>query len=287
MSKFKPNEYQVDAAAPAKAGEVRVVKESIGDRQVRDFQYESLRGNAPRDYGSLKKKYGALAVTDPDHRKPGQKDKRFALHELVRGPLSVEEEERRALEERVQARVNAIREEARAEASRQGYEEGLKNGHAEAFRRFREEGAERLARLDEVLAAAEAAKEEIFRANEKFLLELVYRIARMVLLKELATDKEYLLRLTRELIERMGVRENITIRIHPDDKESLTMLKEGLDQAFGGLKNLNIEVSAQLSRGGCTVETAWNAIDASIETQLSGVYAALIGKPAASAGEVP
>ena len=46
---------------------------------------------------------------------------------------------------------------------------------------------------------------------------------------------------------------------------------------MGDLKNLQIEGSDQFRSGGCTVETQWNAIDASIETQLKGLYDALMG----------
>ena len=48
----------------------------------------------------------------------------------------------------------------------------------------------------------EGLKAEIYRANERFLIETVFRVARMVALKEISADKDYLSRLTHDLIER-------------------------------------------------------------------------------------
>jgi flagellar assembly protein FliH len=172
--------------------------------------------------------------------------------------------------------VESVAEEVRAQAAKQGYDEGLKQGHEEAFRRFREEAAERIRSFDLFLAEAETAKEQIYRANERFLIETVFRVSKMVLLKELTTDKEYVTRLARDLIERVGVRENIRIKISPSDMDTAALLKEGLEKSLGTLKNLNIEPSAQVQGGGCIVETEWNAIDASIQTQLQGIYDALV-----------
>src|SRR6185369_5596160 len=122
----------------------------------------------------------------------------------LRRPLSVEEEERRAIEEKVRARVSSMSDEVKEKAHTTGYQEGLKKGYEEAFRRFQQEGAERLARFEKLLNESENAKQEIFRANERYLLELIFRIARTVLLREAKTDKELVMRLARELIDRVG-----------------------------------------------------------------------------------
>lgn len=282
MSKFKSSEFEIGSE---KAGgrDVRVVKsEQQQPMQVRSFEMAPLASAGRKDYAEVKSRFGAFAATDADRRSVQQKDKRFSLHELVRGPLSVEEEERRAIEERVNARVSAVQEEAKAKAFDVGYQDGLKKGYEEAYRQFQQEGAARLQKLDAFLSEAESAKTEIFRANERFLMELVYRIGRMITLRELSTDREYVLRLARELIERVGVRDNITLRVHPGEKETIGMLKEGLEKAIVGMKNLEIEASSQVNQGGCILETEWNAIDASVQTQLDAIYQSLIGDAGSS-----
>lgn len=279
---FKPNQQEVHE--DAKADGPRVVKiDTASVPVVQEFELSRLSKEGEGDYAFTRKKYGALAATDFDRSTVAsktRKDARFSINSLLRDPLSIEEEERRVMDEKVQARVSAIEEEARARASEIGYADGLKQGHEEAFRRFQTESAERMAGLEQLIASLEGAKREIFRANERYLVELVFRVARMVLLRELSADKEYVLRLTRELIERVGARENIRVRVHPDDLETAALLKDGLEKALGTLQNLNVEASAQVRRGGCELETQWNVIDASVETQLEGIHDALVGSKA-------
>jgi flagellar biosynthesis/type III secretory pathway protein FliH len=281
MPSYKNENFQIDREHAELDGQRIVKVETPSSQQVSSFEPAALSAKGKGDYSATRKKFGSLAATDAARASRAQKDVRFSLSPLLRKPLSVEEEEKRAIEEKVRARVAAKADEVREMARTQGYEEGLKKGYEEAFKRFQQEGAERLARFERLLAETEQAKQEIFRANERYLIELVFRIGRMVLLRELKTDRELILRLATELIERVGVRENIRIKINPDDQATIEMLKAGIEQSMGAMKNLTIEVSNQIKGGGCAVETEWNAIDASIETQLQGLYDSLIGQVAA------
>ncbi len=293
MSKFILSQFEVKAAPVnpgakpdnvAMAPDIRIMKsDASASIEPKPYVFEPLhKKSSEQGYTATKAKYGPLAATDPERSARTRKDKRFSLSPLLRDPLSVEEEERRAIEERVRARVAAVADEAKARAEQEGHQAGLKKGHDEAFAKFQKEGEERLARLELLLSEMESAKEKIFEANERFLIAMVYQIAKMVLLKDVAMDKEYILRTCRDLIEKSGVRENITIRISPEDSASLGMIKEGIEKALGSLKNLNVEASPQVKLGGCMIETQWNVIDASIETQLKGIKDSLLGSSAGS-----
>lgn len=279
MNQFHGSKFEVNAEGEEE--KARVVKqEEPFSASVRSFSAPDFHQQTHRSYPDVKARFGALAATDPDRSAKSQKDRRFSLNELARGPLSVEEEERNVIEEQVRTRIATLSDEVRQKGFQAGYADGAKEGHAEAFEQFQKDAASRIQGFDQLLGELEAAKEDVFRANERFLIELVFRVSRMVVLQELKTDPQYVLRLTRDLIERVGVRENIRIRVNPKDKETIGMIKDNLDQIFGGLKNVNIEASSQVAGGGCLLDTEWNAIDASIETQLRGVYEALIGQDA-------
>ena len=283
MSKFKPTDFNI-SPEPESLTDIRVKPlDSGGKPEVKEFQFKSLQPPAGGQYHSVKTKYGPLAATDPERNDRSQKDRRFSLNPLLKSPLSVEQEERRVMEEKVRARIQTLADSAKAEAAELGYAAGLKKGFEEAFKKFKDESAESLAKFNQLVSEAEFAKVEIFRANERFLIELVFRIARMVLLKEISEDKEYILRIAKELVSRVGARDNITIRINTEDAKKIEMLKESLEKAYGHLTNLNIEASTQVSRGGCQIETEWSAIDASVETQLQRVYESLIGQKSGGA----
>lgn len=258
------------------AQEMRVVKLELPDTPtVSEFRVGRIRKPGEGDYAATKAKFGALAATDPDHKQgPTQK---FSINSLLREPLSIEQEERRAIEERVQATVTELAAKAKEEASQLGYQDGLAKGHEEAFVKFKQEAEARMQRFEALMAELENARQEILRANERFLISLVIRISRMVILRELKTDENYIQRLAADLIERVGVRENIKVRISPEDSETLGMLKDGIEKSLGAMKNLSIEVDSKVPQGGCSIETQWNAIDATIDRALEGIAQSLIG----------
>ena len=199
------------------------------------------------------------------------------MNALLRDPLAIEDEERRVIDARVTQHVAAVREVAWTEGEKKGYEDGLKKGRDEAYDEFRHESAKSLESFESFVQKFETLKTEIFKANERFLMELIFRVAKMVTLKELATDSDYVLRLSRQLLDQVGIRDNVKIRISPKDAQSIELLKSDLMKQFPDLKNLNIEVSPEVEGGGCTVETQWSAIDASLETQLAGLQKAMSG----------
>jgi flagellar assembly protein FliH len=278
MSDFKLHNFTVDSEEVDQS-EFKVVNIDNDNKPIiKNFVLDALKEKGQGNYSEVKAKYGAIAVTDSERDDRRQKDRRFSINPLLRDPLSIEEEERRIIGEKVRAKVEALADEAKAEASAVGYEEGLKQGYEDAYKKVAADGAVDLERFQSFVKEAENLKSEIFRANERFLVELMFRIARMILLKDLSVDREYLLRLAKELISRVGARDNITLKISSEEAKTIELLKEGLRKNFGTMNNLNIEVSTQVQRGGCQLETEWNAIDARVETQLEGIYRGLVGK---------
>ena len=143
---------------------------------------------------------------------------------------------------------------------------------------FKIEAEDRLQLLESMVTIMESAREEILKANEKFLIDLLMQIAKSIVLRELSTDREYVVRLVRHLVERTGVRENLKIRLHPEDIQTVGMLKEKLEEKLGQVKHLLVEPSTQVPKGGCAIETEWHAIEASVESQIAAISESLMGK---------
>jgi flagellar assembly protein FliH len=200
---------------------------------------------------------------------------RFKLSQLAKEAQGEEEKERRQIDAAIQSRVQAESEMARAIGLKEGYVEGLNQGRQEALEQYRKSSSEKVERLDQLVSSMEAAKIQIFEANQKFLVDLAYRVGRSVLLKELATDREYVTRLARGLLEKIELRDNLTLKLNPSDAALVDELKAGLQGTFANLRNLAIETSSEVRGGGVVLESEWGAIDASLETQLSSLRAAL------------
>lgn len=266
-----------EAGSPKSLKEIQKIESDPGQREVSSYSYKKIKKSGEGDYAFTKSKYGPLAATDEEKVTRTRKESRFVLTPVVRDMLSVENEEKRRIEEIVTERVKAVEDDSKKEAYKAGYQEGKDQGYQDAYQEFRKESTDHVKRLEAFFTEAENASRTIFAQNEKFIIELVARIAKRVCLKEVTIDQEYVLRLTKLIIEKLGVRENITVKINARDKESMEKLKENLQQSINDLKNLNVVVSDQVQSGGCVVESQWNAIDASIENQLSDIEKSVVG----------
>jgi flagellar assembly protein FliH len=273
VAEFKRLDIKED---PSVTVDGRVVKvDSEVENKVSSFTYKKISRRGDGDYQNTKRKFGSLAATDVDRKLRSRKDSRFSLNPLLRAPLAIDEEEKQAVQKRVEEGLKLLSDEAKETARKTGYEEGLKGGYDEAYKKYREEGKSRLEQFEKFLNSCEEAKKEIFMANEKFIIDLIVRISKKIILRELEDDKEYLVRLVRELLDRVGTSEQIRIYINEADLENATLLKEDLKKRLGKDKNFHIETSDEVQQNGCKVETEWNSIDANIETQLNGVFDAL------------
>lgn len=199
----------------------------------------------------------------------------FALDQNVVGQLGIEEKERQAAELRVQKEIDRRWEQARDKAEVEGYTRGLEEGKREAVQAEAPRIKERLARLDHLLQEFDKAKERIFLANEAFLMELIAQVARMVVLKEVELDREYLHRVVIALIQQLGTREDMKIYLSEADYGNLEQLKQAVEKEFGKLSNTTIEAGPEIPAGGCKIETRFGVVDASVQTQIENVMKAL------------
>ncbi len=283
MAAFKPfTETQAShdliqpqpAPKTAQASQIPVAEAPPAAHQVSEFQYPRL-SKSP-SYERVKEKFGPLAITDQEREVRAQRDRRFSLNPLIKEPLSVEAQETKILEQKVEAKIRLMAHKVEAQAWEKGFAAGLEKGQAEALAQERSASQDRFEKLDQLLAAFEAAKEKIFEANERFLMDVIYRIGKMVLLKELETDRGYLLRLSRELISKVDLKDRMVLKVSLADFASAESLKEDLVSVLGQLKNLTIEPSKSIVQGGAHLETEWTTLEADLDTQLRGISDALL-----------
>ncbi|MBS1961000.1 MAG: hypothetical protein JST04_02205 [Bdellovibrionales bacterium] len=240
--------------------------------EVRPFEMTNLSPNASATYRTP-----TLAGKRPDRTtKPfaelGRKDRRFQVDPVLRDLISADDETNHLVEARVRQQVDSLREAAEKEGREEGYEEGYARGKAEAKASFEASAAEKLERLDALIAAFEGTKAEVHRANERFLVELVFRIAGSVAQKEILVDSEYITRLVRNCVEKVGAKEQLKLIASASQMEALYGMLPELEKKFSGLKNVTVESSSLLGDSDVVVETDWSRVDATLETQLGSLH---------------
>lgn len=257
---------------------LHVNDESLHEQpEVKSFEFQDLYREHLPVYSDVKSRYGSLAITDSERLEKSVKDRRFHLHQHVKHSLCVEDEELRVIQERVHQEVQVVSESARKDGFSQGYEEGVRQGREAAYQEIKAQGETQLGQVRELLRALESAKSEIYRANEKVLIQLMFRIGKMILLRELKEDPQYIQRLVQNLMKEASPQEYLVIRVNPDDLESIQLLEPEFKRTLRQLNQMKIEGSAQIPIGGCQVETEWLHIETHIQSQLKAIEVALWG----------
>ena len=247
-------------------------RESKPGVEIKSFKPRNLNGDVVNDYKQVKEKFGSLAATDPTS------NPHFSLHPESKKTLGVSHEERSHLEDRVDVEVGIKLDQLREQAYQEGFEKGREEGKQKAETDFFDVVQPQFEQFSNLLHHFDRMKNEVYAANEQFLIQLIFQISKHILLAELKTDREYAKRLTSQLIEKMGAKENIRIKVSRDDYANLEQLRDFLKTQFPDLKNVQIDVSDDLNLGGVKVETDLSRVNASVEAQLNSLELSLSGE---------
>lgn len=267
-------EGEVPAAGRTMPPEVVQFEPKV-ERVVREYEPKRIIKPGTGDYQFTRQNFGPMAASDEPRVIKARKDSRFVVSNLSREPLAIDAEERRAFEERVRQEVGALAQETFNTAKAEGYKAGLQAGEEKAYAETRASSLEMLDNLASLSESVESHRKRLLDQQERFLMELVFKIAKKVCLKELSGDTNYVTRMLHAMIEQAGTRENLRVRISLQDLEVLSSLRQELVTRWGELKNLSIEPSAQVPSGACELETDLASYSASLDSQLESIHGAL------------
>lgn len=239
--------------------------------EIRSFKPRSLNGNVIHEYEDTKKKFGSLASTDPGS------NSHFSLHAESKKLLGVEAEERDHVEEIVVREVETRLEVLKDEAYQEGFKKGRVDGKNQAEKEFYSSTKPVFDEFLTLIQSFESLKGEMFAANEAFLIQLIYQFGKQVLLKDLQADPDYVKRIAGHLVEKIGAKENIKIKVSKKDQANIDSLRDFLKVQYPDLKNVQIDSVEEVELGGCKVETDLIRLDATVETQLRAIENSLGG----------
>ena len=187
--------------------------------------------------------------------------------------LEQREAEIAALRKAAQAAANALAE-AHTDAKARGYKIGEKEGEQAA----RRELDAQIGRIKGLAGQIAKAGERILADSEDQVVEVIFT-ALCRIIGEQGASRCAIDGAVRETIAGLRTREQIIVRLHPDDAALLC----GERHENGGAGPWRIEADTSIVLGGCIVESAIGALDARFETQLALLGAALIAARAVPA----
>jgi flagellar assembly protein FliH len=128
-------------------------------------------------------------------------------------------------------------------------------------------------------------RDKIIRESEDELVRLVMLVARKVILREITQDRSILAGVVRNALAGLSSREEITVRINPDDYQLIASGRD--DMLHNELQNerLMLKPDPSVAAGFCCVDTAMGTIDASLDGQMDQIYRSLIEQRTAAVDE--
>jgi flagellar assembly protein FliH len=164
-----------------------------------------------------------------------------------------------------------------AALERDAFAKGFAQGERAGLEAAGQRGEAMLRRLTETLEELTVVRDRMIHQTERQMVELSLAIARRIVNREVAIDRDLLIAMARVALDRLGEAAHITVRLHPED-----FAVTGAAQA-AQLAGSNVEVvaDARIARGGCRIDSDLGVLDAGIESQLQEVARALLGDEAA------
>ena len=172
-----------------------------------------------------------------------------------------------ALLEQARGERDAIAEAARSEGREAGREEGIARVDAEIN--------ELLTLLHGLIEAVREDRDRFLRSAEPELVRLALGAAERVVHHEIAQYDQFVVETVRAALARAVGRNDITIRVNPDDMEVMRAYRERL-LAAGDFEHLRLIEDQRVDRGGAMLESDSGTIDAKITTQIREVRGALV-----------
>lgn len=181
------------------------------------------------------------------------------VEQRVRWLLDTAQAEADALMAQTQARVAQIENDA--------YEKGLVEARARVNEEMSSAVADLRDKLSHTLSELESLYTLIATRAERDLVKLALEIARKVVHREVNSDPDIVLTMTRVALERLHPRAVAKVLLHPEDFAYVNANRHKLSNSSA----LELIADASVDRGGCIIQSEHGDIDARIEQQFAGI----------------
>jgi flagellar assembly protein FliH len=101
-------------------------------------------------------------------------------------------------------------------------------------------------------------------------------VARKVVIREISEDRSILAGIVQNALAGLSAREEITVRINPDDYLLVTSGRDELLQNELLNERLLLKPDPSVPAGFCFVDTVMGTVDASLDGQMDQIYRSLI-----------
>ena len=165
-------------------------------------------------------------------------------------------------------------EELRAAEYRRGLAAGVAEGRAQGEAEL--EGLR--TSLDLVVREVWGHRERLHREVEADVVRLALEVAGRVVGRLAENDRTLVERMVTEALKRVTARDRLTLRVNPEDLESVRAKRDQWLQLVEGVEHFEVIEDRRVPRGGALLTTLDGAVDARWTTQLVEIERMLLGE---------
>lgn len=176
-----------------------------------------------------------------------------------------------------QAEARRLLEETRLHgglARRQAHQEGFEEGRQAGLEAARREYQERFQQVLDLYHQVIRERNKLLESAEPELARLAIQVAERIIGQEVRTNAEIVMGVVRNALSHIKDREEILIKVSPQDYHIVNEDRTLFEKMVEGLKNFEVVVDPRVERGGCIIETNLGNVDARLSTQLTAIQAA-------------
>ena len=150
-------------------------------------------------------------------------------------------------------------------------QEGFKLGQTEGQKEFTEKSKLLVQEIDNLLAHRQVLAEK----SKKEILEIAVAAAEKMFYQQLTLEPEKREEIVMEVLKRITDMNHVVIKVAKEDLDYMRSIEDNIKKEMKNIKKLVIQIDPYQSPGGCVIETEMGYIDASINSFVSSIKAAL------------
>lgn len=178
------------------------------------------------------------------------------------------------IQEEIKAECLKMLEKAESDAKKKSAEIKMKarrSGYREGMQKAEKEMRSKLEEAENTRKKAKKIHDETIIGMENEIIEFSMYIARKIMGEELRTNRESIVNIFRQALEKCDKCENVIVKTSPDDFELIKKSKNELVSQIDQLNDFQIVRDSGMKTGSCVVETPFGTVNAGIEKKLEKI----------------
>lgn len=148
-----------------------------------------------------------------------------------------------------------------------GYREGFEKGYMEG----RKEAQTVINEASELREFLDKRRDDLFNEAEEQVVQLVLDLAKKVIGDEITQNREAILNLVNQALQKCAFKKKLVLKTSPQDFEFILDNKDRICMMVEGISDIDIVSDLSLSQGSCIIETPSGEINSSIDVQIKEV----------------